>query len=306
MPRHTFSPARAALRLDAVAGDYDHWDPPMGFLKNFWSGNSAWQNPNQSSTSTPQTPSAPLPHILPPSERAAAKFEEGLNLCEAGRTQEGMAAFLAATEIDPNYIDAWFALGKCFHGINSEKYADDILRCGQAALRAEPNNPKAKNLAAAGYFEKGKTAWELQDWEAAYDCYRRSYELNRKNHDALELYCVCAGKAGKYSELTANLRQELSHASEGDPARPVLGRVLVKMSLREPFKSDAQLRAELIHEAESQLTTFLRINSLDPGANYWLGAVYFAAGRAEQAREIVVKLADIDPKRSRDLQELVG
>ncbi len=154
--------------------------------------------------------------------------------------------------------------------------------------------------------KKGKTAWNLQDWEAAYDCYRRSYELNRQSHDALELYCVCAGKAEKYSEFTENLRQELRHASEGDPARPVLGREPVKMSLRAPFKSNAQLKAQLIHEAESQLTTFLRINPLDPGANYWLGAVYFAAGRAEEAREIVVKLADIDPKRSRDLRELVG
>lgn len=278
----------------------------MAFLKNFWSGTSAWQNPNQSSTATPQASPPPLSHTSLPSERAAAKFEEGLDLCEAGRTREGMAAFLAATEIDPNCIDAWFALGKCFHGINSEKYADDILKCGQGALRADPNNPKAKNLAAAGYFEKGKTAWKLQDWEAAYDCYRRSYELNRESHDALELYCACAGKAHKYAEFTGNLRRELSQASEGDRARPVLGRALVKMSLREPFKSDPQLKAELLREAESQLTTFLRVNALDPGAHYWLGATYFATGRAKEAREIAAKLAHIDPDRSRDLRELVG
>jgi tetratricopeptide (TPR) repeat protein len=297
----------AGFCLTSIIKIYDYLAPPMGFLKDFWSGTTAWQNPNQAarSTTAPSSP-PPIPQATSPSERAAAKFEEGLNLCDAGRTREGMAAFLAATEIDPNCIDAWFALGKCFHGINPEKYANDILSCGEGALRADPNNIKAKNLAAAGCFEKGKAAWAAEDWEAAYDCYRRSYELNPENPDALDLYCVCAGKVEKYSEFTDRLREDLKHASEGNRARPILGRVLVKMSLRDPFKADRQLQAQLLCEAESQLTTFLRTNPLDAGANYWLGAAYYMTGRVEEARQVVIKLADVDLERSRDLQELVG
>lgn len=314
----------------------------MGFLKDFWSGSLPSQNPalrrescppqtipKDAASKSPVASNHSLPlgrqdtfiaflaskssvasnHSLPlsPSERARAKFEEGLDLCEARRVREGIEAFSAATEIDPNCIDAWFALGKCFHNLDPAKFADEILQCAEGALRADPNNAKSKNLGSAAYFKKGQVQFDARNWFQAYKHFERAYELNPDGgEDLLDMYVFCAEKAEKFPECAEHLRNRLAQTPEDEKARRILGRVLVKMSLHEPWNSDDTVRLQLLKEAEFHLTTFLSNQPLDPVANYFLGALYITSARTQEAEATIRKLASIDAEGSHDLQEMLN
>ena len=297
----------------------------MGFLKDFLSGSLSSQNPRQSrdaplpqarpekKLAAAETPSATAP-VLSPAQRARAKYEEGLGLFDGKHNLQGMEAFIQATEIDPDCVDAWFALAKCFHRMDSRKFIEDIFTCAENALRAAPDNPKSRSLGVVAYTKKGEIAAEAHEWPKAYRYFRRAYQLDPDGEvladdnsgesiDSLTVYAWSAEQAGKLADLVNELRTRLAQNPQDERVRYVLGRSLMKLSTEQPV--EAENRMQMLSEAETHLTTFLSDHPLSAEANYFLGFVYVGQGRTRLAAEIATRLADIDIERSRDLREVL-
>ena len=220
---------------------------------------------------------------------------------------------MEATQIDPNCVDAWFALGKAFHTMNAEKSIEFVLLCAENALRAEPNNPKSQSLGAAAYSKKAELAAEAEEWSEAYDYFKRAYHLEPdrelladdgvQSTNLLDAWAWAAEHAGKFADLADDLRARLAQHVDDERARYVLGRTLTKMAIDQPPPSES--RTKMFSEAEAHLTKFLSTDPLSPEANYFLGFVYVGQGRMDLAGKIVAKLAEIDIERSKDLAEVV-
>jgi tetratricopeptide (TPR) repeat protein len=246
-------------------------------------------------------------------ERARAKYEEGVRLFDGKHNLQGMEAFVEATEMDPNCVDAWVALGRTFYSINPEKYVDRIMECAQNALKAEPNNPKSKSLAVAAFLKKGELAAATDEWFLAYSHFKRAYHLDpdgkalsednlAESIHVLDAYSWAAEHAGKFREFVTDLRARVTENSKDQYVKYIIGRTLTKMSAEIPGSEERQ---ESLNEAEIHLTKFLVNDPLNAEANYFLGFVYVGQGRTRLAAEIVAKLADIDIERSRDLREVL-
>lgn len=225
-----------------------------------------------------------------------------------------MEAFIEATELDPDCVDAWFALAKSFYTVDPARHIDSIVECAENALRAQPNNAKSKSLGAAAFLKKGELAAGDDEWSAAYWNFKRAYSLDSEaalladdnsgnSASILEMLAWSAERAGEFQDCVINLRARVRGMPGDRHAKYILGRTLTKMAIEAPVGSPG--REELLNEAEAQITEFLLEEPLSAEANYFLGYVYVAQGRTRLAADIVAKLADIDIDRSRDLQEVL-
>ncbi len=298
----------------------------MGFLKDLWSGSLPSQAPSRSgdlASPSPPPKQATIPPPIPrnvlasqPSaaERARAKYEEGVRLFDGEHNLQGMEAFVEATEMDPNCVDAWVALGRTFYFINPEEYVDRIMECAQNALKAEPNNPKSKSLAVAVFLKKGERAAATEDWFLAYSHFKRAYHLDPdgkalsednlgESIHVLDAYSWAAEQAGKFRDFVTDLRARVTENPTDQYVKYIIGRTLTKMSADIQLSSEE--KQESLSEAEIHLIEFLVNDPLNAEANYFLGFVYVGQRRTRLAAEIVAKLADINIERSRDLREML-
>jgi adenylate cyclase len=125
-----------------------------------------------------------------------------------------------ALAIDPEYAEAWVALGTTITnqtGWGLLPQADGYERAKRATERAlaiEPDNARA--LASLGW----KTMYNERDFEEAARLIRRAYELEPGNAGVLNAYAVLNGIFGKLDRMTSLYEDAL----ERDPfAMSVLG-----------------------------------------------------------------------------------
>ena len=260
---------------------------------------------NKPSIPTPTT-SLPLPLTSDSnSEEAQRVYEQGIRMFEDGQKQEALEAFLKATDIDPNCVDACVALARCFHAIDAEKYSDQVMQFAEQAFKAAPNNHKARNILSVAHFKKGKMAWDAKNWQEATLCFKRSYQIE-PSQQTLAGFGYCAENADELGTFADVCEARLKEQSDDHGARFMLGRTFVNMAIKDLSEPDKTLRnTEYLRRAEEQLTTFLASDPVSADGNYWMGVIFSMTGRLDEAANNVIKLKDIDPEKSKDLADLI-
>lgn len=247
--------------------------------------------------------------VTPPardSEEAQKVYEQGLQMFKDGQTREALEAFVRATEIDPNCVDACVALARSFLTMDGQKYSDEAFFYGEQAYSADPNDPKARNVASSANFEKGKMAWDTENWDGAVRYFKRAYELEPKA-ETLSALGYCAEKANMLADFADVCDKRLKQQPDDHPVKYILGRSYAKMAIDGSSAPDmAWIRTERLRRAEVQLMDYLATDSLNGHANYWLGIVYFMTDRLDEASHIVAKLQKIDLDMSKELEEFLA
>ena len=249
----------------------------------------------------PIVASTPSPTTDSISEEAQRVYEQGVRMIEDGQTREALEAFLKATEIDPNCVDACVALARCFHTIDVEKNSDQVMQLAERAFKADPNNNKARNILSVAHFEKGKMAWNSEDWQEAVLCFKRSYQIE-PSQKSLACLGHCAENADELEVFADVCEARLKEKPDDHGAQYMLGRTFVKMAAK-PDK--AWNVDEYLRRAEEQLSAFLAAEPASADGNYWMGIIFSLTSRFDEAANIVAKLKDIDSEKSKNLADLI-
>lgn len=114
---------------------------------------------------------------------AANAFQEGIALYEAGQLQQAAERFIRATELNPNYTDAFVWAGR---SLLESGRAQESQRFWQALLERDPNDGRARYFlalardqaahgeVAALAFREGIAAYEAGSLAAAADAFARA------------------------------------------------------------------------------------------------------------------------------------
>jgi len=106
------------------------------------------------SESMPEPPKATksVPKSAPSAESV---YNEGLTLKAAGKWAEAEAAFREATQLKPDFPEAWSELG---HAQKKRGLYDDSVKAYEEALRLRPAFPQAMEYLGETYVYMGKRA----------------------------------------------------------------------------------------------------------------------------------------------------
>lgn len=120
-------------------------------------------------------------------QRAEIYFYKGMIYKEIGDTEKAMSSFQTATELNPQYYEAYVQLGflsQKRNDKNAEKYFDNAIRVGgnpEDALYAKANMLKEEGVKL---YDKGKTEAAEIKLSAAIESFKKVIELNYRNVEA--------------------------------------------------------------------------------------------------------------------------
>jgi serine/threonine protein kinase/Tfp pilus assembly protein PilF len=183
--------------------------------------------------------------------------------------QKAITYFQQSLQIDPKYARAWVGLSIVHSRQADNGYValDEGYRKAQKevenALQLDPSLADA--YAQMGYIKQSYD-W---DWSGADATFKRALQLDPANTDAVRGAALLAGTLGHFDECIQLLRR----AIELDPLRVIS---YVNLGLY-------QYRAGRLHEAEAAYRKGLEINPQFPSAHLFLGRIYLAQSKIEQA-----------------------
>jgi tetratricopeptide (TPR) repeat protein len=249
--------------------------------------------------------------------RAEARFKEGMRLVEPDRSDsegfeyvdtedfnKGLGIIEEAWQIDSSFIDPPLTMAGLYHRMDPKKNCERILSLADAAMALDPNNPEAKQMASLAYFTKAQALMDKKEWMPAADYFRRAHELEPFDAQALSVFRLAAVEADQYEAFVGICEAHLEKHPNDQPVRYTLARALINWAMKAPTAPDAAwLKDKLLGQAEDQLRKYLAVDPLQPDANFWLACALILRQRYDEARQIAVKLLDIDPAKGKDLVE---
>jgi hypothetical protein len=126
-----------------------------------------------------------------------------------------------------------------------------VLDFAEQAFRADPTDPRARNIAAVANFVMGGIASDAKEWEKAVHWYKRSYEIE-SDETTLALLKQCAQDANQLDILGDVCEARLKACPDDHPVRLTLGIAYVKMAIDRKFAPGKEfLKAELLRRLTS-------------------------------------------------------
>jgi tetratricopeptide (TPR) repeat protein len=95
------------------------------------------------------------PKAVQSARSAESVYNEGLTLKAAGRWPDAEAAFREATQVKPDFPEAWSELG---HARKKRGFYDESVKAYEEALRLRPAFPQAMEYLGETYVSMGKRA----------------------------------------------------------------------------------------------------------------------------------------------------
>ena len=143
----------------------------------------------------------------------------GTVFLQMGRTDEAIAQFNKALEIDRNYAAAHNSLGNALLRIER---VDESLAHLQKALELNPNYAEAHN-------NLGNTLVQMGKWSQAAAHYTRAFEIDPRYAEAHNNLGALLLQMGRVDESFAHLQRALEIDSEEAEAHSNLGNTLLRM-----------------------------------------------------------------------------
>ena len=194
---------------------------------------------------------------------AVSLLERGVELDQAGRLQDAIAAEEEAVQLDPKLVRAHVNL------IILYGRTGDFQRAGEHFQRVVALDPKHVPDA---YYNFGVLLLNRGELDEAAECFRKALELEPDYADAHNDLGLLFERQGKLPEAAAEYRKAVEEKPDFRKAHFNLGRILVNQ----------QRYPEAIHELEQTLTP---VDENTSAYLYALGAAYGRAGDPSKARQ---------------------
>lgn len=138
--------------------------------------------------------------------KAAKEFEAGSDLLAQNKLLEAKAKFQRATEIYPQYDQAFNNLGIVLMKLGA---VSDGQRCFERALEINPRSARA-------YLNLARLAMQKHDYASADEKLRKTLSIEPLNAEALGMAAQAASLAGKYENAVGYARRlhSVPHAKE--------------------------------------------------------------------------------------------
>jgi serine/threonine-protein kinase len=189
--------------------------------------------------------------------------------------QQAIASFQRAISIQPDYAEAYALLSITLRNYGTAVGRPEPDRIRSAARKALELDPDLAEAHAA----VGRVSTDEWQWERAEQAFRRAMDLNPENQYACSCYAELLSILGRHAEAVALMQQ----AAKRNPLLPASFALL----------GQRLYEARRYTEAEAQLRRALDMEEGNLVARGFLGAVYLATGRADDA----VRLYDRPPLR---------
>lgn len=153
-------------------------------------------------------------------KRSAAEsaYSQGLAQMSRDDYTRAAASFEKATDIDPNYAEAWYQAGYCYGVLGRHQ---DSLRASRQAARLRPEwAPVWVNIGASSY--------ATAQYKDAVDAYKTALRLDEKNADAQYSLGLTFNKLGRSDEEVLAYRRAIEIKPDHANALLGLGTALFK------------------------------------------------------------------------------
>jgi len=108
-------------------------------------------------------------------QEAFTSFQKGIELANEKKLDEAIVAFRTATELSPNFAEAYINLGMLlFQQMKDDEAEQALLK----ALELKPDEPKTKAALGNLYLEKARTLLEADKVDEALEQLKTSYSYN--------------------------------------------------------------------------------------------------------------------------------
>lgn len=208
--------------------------------------------------------------------RAAAQsfYSQGLGILSRDEYAKAVGYFEKATEIDPNYAEAWYQAGFCYGMLGRHA---DALRVSKQAAKLRPDW-------AETFVNIGASSFALGQFKEAAEAYRQATKLDADNADAQYALGLSLNKLNRADEEILAYKRAIALKPDFANAYEQLGAAYFKQK----------------RFAES-LAAFEQLKTYKPDAktyNY-LGESYFELGKMQESVEAFNNAVSFNPNFDR-------
>lgn len=237
---------------------------------------------------------------------AQVLYEKGMRLLEAGQKREALHAWVDAVEADPRCIDACIMLARSFHQIDPVEYGELMLKYAEQAYEIDPSNSRAANIASVARFARGKTHWDHEEWQDAYECFKLSLIYDPENQQpfaALEYHSKRANQRIDFADFCERLLRTSPGHNERNYA---LGRACLDIAISiSDTPTLGPIRSEWLTKGRAALSEYLRGSPECPDGWYAFGHTCNLMKDKDAATKACATLAGLDPDRAQELSYAV-
>lgn len=227
---------------------------------------------------------------------ALAYKDLGETLVSVGELERAIATFDYATRLTPKNAAIWNNLGQT--QVKTKKFELALKSFRQAVLLKEPTSLTPRQINARAYFRVGKFLTTTKQLKRGVPFLENAIALDLQYTDAYLVLGQNYSLQRRWDEAIANYSQQLKLSPKSQATHALIG--------------DALIRKEDFEGAFSQYRQFLGSNSssqqndakLDADAYKWLATALKKLNRLEPAVDAYQKLAALQPKDARTLNEL--
>ncbi|MCU0239425.1 MAG: tetratricopeptide repeat protein [Pyrinomonadaceae bacterium] len=227
-------------------------------------------------------------------KRATAErfYSQGLGILSRDDYPKAIPYFEKASEIDPNYAEAWYQLGFCYGMLNRHQ---DALKASRQAARLRPEWAEVHaNIGASSY--------ALAQFKDALESYRNAAKINPDNADTQYALGLTFNKLGRTDEEILAYKRAVDIRNDHVNALEKLGNAYFKQKrfadafkafdMLKIYKQDAKNYNSLgeclieLNKSEESIEYFNNALGVNPDydkARYNLGRAYLKMGDRELA-----------------------
>jgi len=238
---------------------------------------------------------------------AVAQHSRGAALLALGKTNEALAAFRKAQELDPKYARAAAASAAV---LTTQGKGAEAVAAARKAVELEPNSAEAHAILGAALITQNKAQWGDAIAEAQDGAFK-----NPKNPEIQMIVALIFEADGRYDQA----KQAYQRALETDPAfAPGRAAIInakfrggdldgaladaLQLAAQQPNSGEAQLKVgEFLLRKENYTVAVAPLEkavALLPGsaeAHYYLGRAYQFTGKTKEALEPYHKAVELAP-----------
>jgi len=212
-------------------------------------------------------------------DKKAKAFEDlGNVLIRDGKSREGLQNLLEAYKINPDNEDLNHAIALTYRELGQYDFS---LKHFEKALVLRPRFPDAQNNLGTLYLMMGQ-------WDAAIQSFQKAVDdlLYRTPHFAYN-------NMGMAYYLKGDFKNAIVHYQKALQNFPAFG--LCYKNLGQAYEANGNLK-EAVDAYGNAIQNSTPEDPEHPAAHFFLGKLYLKMGKKKEAKEMLAKAVELDPK----------